>query len=88
MSIETEKLTQDKKSKIIKEMHSDPIGGHQGINRTVERIKLYTTWQNIVEDVTNYIKTCEICQKMKHSKENKCQLQITDTQPQPWKSYI
>ena len=73
-----------KKFKIIKEMHSDLIGGHQGINRTVERIKLYTTWPNIVEDVTKYIKICETCQKMKHSKENKCQLQNTDTQSCVW----
>ena len=68
LSIETESLTHEKKFKIIKEMHSDPIGGHQGINRTIERIKLYTTWPNIVEDVTKYIKTSETCQKMKLSK--------------------
>ncbi|PNF31840.1 hypothetical protein B7P43_G08901 [Cryptotermes secundus] len=85
MAIEAEELTPDRKARIIKEMHSDPVGGHQGINRTVDRIKLYTSWSNMAEDVANYIKTCEICQKMKHSKENRCQLQITDTQAEPWK---
>ena len=88
LSIETKELTQDKRLKFIKEMYSDSIGGHQGINRTVERIKLYTTWPNIVKDVTNYIKKFEICQKMKHSKENKCQLQIRDTKYNHGESYI
>jgi hypothetical protein len=66
-------------------MHSDPVGGHQGTNGTVDRIKLYVSWPNMAEDVANYIKACETCQRMKHSKENKCPLQITDTQAEPWK---
>jgi hypothetical protein len=85
LAIEAKDLTSDRKMRIIKEMHSDPIGGHQGINRTVDRIKLYMSWPNIREDVASYIRTCEIRQKMKHSKENRCQLQITDTQEEPWK---
>jgi hypothetical protein len=83
--IKTEELTPDRKNRIIKEMHSDPVGGHQGINRTVDRIKLYISWPNMTEDVANYIRTCEICQTMKHGKENRCPLQITDTQVEPWK---
>jgi hypothetical protein len=85
LAIEAEELKQDRKARIIREMHSDPVGGHQGINRTVDRIKLYVSWPNMREDVTNYIRTCETCQKMKDSKENRCRLQITDTQAEPWK---
>jgi hypothetical protein len=83
--IKAEELTPERENRIIKEMHSDPVRGHQGINRTVDRIKLYTSWPNMTEDVASYIRTCEICQAMKHSKENRCQLQIADTQIEPWK---
>jgi hypothetical protein len=83
--VESKDLTPEKRNRIIKEMHSDPIGGHQGINRTVDRIKLYVSWPNMTTEVADYIKTCDVCQKMKHSKENRCQLQITDTQAEPWK---
>jgi hypothetical protein len=62
--IKAEELTPDRKNRIIKEMHSDPVGGHQGINRTVATIKLYTSWPNMTEDVDSYIRTCEICQAM------------------------
>jgi hypothetical protein len=85
LAIEAEELTQNRKTRIIKEMHSDPVGGHQGINRTVDRIKLYVSWPNMREDITDYIRTCEICQKMKYSREKLCQLQITNTQAEPWK---
>jgi hypothetical protein len=36
LALGAEELTQDRKTRIIKEMHSDPVGGHQGINRTVD----------------------------------------------------
>jgi hypothetical protein len=85
LAVETKKLTPERKNKIMREIHSDPIGGHQDVNRTVDRITLYISWPNMIKDVTNYIRACEVCQKMKHSKENRCQLQITDTQPEPWK---
>jgi hypothetical protein len=57
LAIGAKDLTQGRKTKIIKEMHSDPIGGHQGINRTVNRIRLYTSWPSMKEDVTDYIRT-------------------------------
>jgi hypothetical protein len=88
LAVETKELTPERKNKIMREMHSDPIGGHQGVNRTVNRIKLYISWPNMTKDVTDYIRACEVCQKMKHSKENRCQMQVTDTQLEPWKKII
>jgi hypothetical protein len=61
--IKAEELTPDRKNRIIKEMHSDPVGGHQGINRTVDRIKLYTSWPNMTEDFASYIRTCEFARQ-------------------------
>jgi len=55
----------EKQQKILKEMHECPIGGHQGVQRTYERLKLYVTWPGMFRDVENYIKNCEICQKNK-----------------------
>lgn len=77
-------LTPEKKIQIIKEFHDCPVGGHQGLNRTVDRIKLYISWSNMEQDVKEYIKHCEICQKQKYSLETKQELEITDTQDEPW----
>ena len=65
-------------------MHDCPIGGHQGITRTLERIQLYTTWPNIEQEVKDYIRKCQICQKNKQGRETKQMLEITDTQLEPW----
>jgi len=77
-------LDKERQQKIIREMHDCPIGGHQGITRTLERIQLYTTWPNIEQDVKDYIRNCKICQTNKHSRETKQMLEITDTQSEPW----
>jgi hypothetical protein len=51
-------------------MHNCPVGGHQGIQRTIERIKLYTSWPNLDQDV-QYIRECQLNRDM-----SKCQITI------------
>jgi hypothetical protein len=66
-------------------MHECPIGGHQGVQRTHERLKIYVTWPSVFQDVENYIKKCETCQKNKFTGPyTKASFQETDTQFQPW----
>ena len=64
-------------------MHDCLIGGHQGINRTINRIKLYTNWTGLEKDVKEYIKHCQIYQEQKGN-DIKQPLRITDTQNNPW----
>jgi hypothetical protein len=66
-------------------MHNCPIGGHQGIQRTIERIKLYLSWPGLEQDVTQYIKECKICQINKETHRNiRLPLTVTDTKTTPW----
>jgi len=66
--------------KILQKFHEQPTGGHLGMNRTFERIKLYTSWQGMKEEIEEYIKHCDICQKNKITQRiTKLSLQITDT---------
>jgi len=37
-------------------MHECPIGGHQGVQRTYGRFKLYVTWLGMFQDVEDYIR--------------------------------
>jgi hypothetical protein len=41
LNVNVEEITDERKRRIIAEMHNCPIGGHKGIHRTIERIKLY-----------------------------------------------
>jgi hypothetical protein len=51
-----EELTLERKQRSTTEMHNCPVGGHQGIHRTIEQMKLYTSWPNLDQDVAQYIK--------------------------------
>ena len=46
-------------------MHDNPIGGHLGMKRTYDRMKLFTTWPGMKKDLEQYVRQCEICQKNK-----------------------
>ena len=75
----------EKQQKILKEMHECPVGGHQGILRTYDRLKMYVTWPGMFQDVENYIHKCEVCQKNKFTGPYvQAPFQETDTQYQPW----
>ena len=75
----------EKRQKILQEMHECPTGGHQGIQRTYDRLKLYVTWPGMFHDVQDYITRCKICQKNKFTGPYvQAPFQETDTQFQPW----
>jgi hypothetical protein len=48
-------------------MHECPIGGHQGIQITYERLKLYVSWPNMFKDIEVYIRKCPLCQLNKQT---------------------
>lgn len=65
-----EEVTKEEKKRIIEEYHDSTLGGHQGISRTYNRIKLKYNWPGMKQDVEDYIKKCDSCQRNKsHSKE-------------------
>ncbi|CAJ2641599.1 unnamed protein product [Trifolium pratense] len=54
------------KTMLLEEFHSSPIGGHSGIHKTLGRLKENVYWENMREDVTKFVKACDICQQTKH----------------------
>ena len=57
------------------------------MNRTFDRIKLYTSWPGMKQEIENYVKHCEICQKNKITqKKTKLPLQITNTPEVVWQN--
>ena len=57
------------------------------MNRTFERIKLYTSWPGMKQEIEDYIKYCDICQKNKITqRKTKLPLQITDTPEVVWQN--
>ncbi|KAF0707195.1 igE-binding protein-like, partial [Aphis craccivora] len=58
-------FSDDEKLIIFKQCHDSKIGGHVGIHRTIKKINDQFNWIGLKEDVIDYIKNCESCQKGK-----------------------
>jgi transposase InsO family protein len=50
--------------------HDRPTAGHQGFDRTHERLHRHYYWPNMHMDIKNYVTTCDICQKNKASTQS------------------
>jgi len=53
-----EELSEDDKSRILKEFHNNPLGGYQGMARTYQRISRQYYWKGMRRQIKEYIRTC------------------------------
>ena len=54
------------RAEILRVNHDDPWqGGHFGRRRTRKTIMRHYWWPQIAKDILRYVKTCDICQRMK-----------------------
>lgn len=61
--------TQQEKPRLLKEIHDGPLGGHQGQNNTFERISRAYYWPGMKDDIREYVRTCDLCQKRAKKRE-------------------
>ncbi|KAI8510371.1 hypothetical protein Bbelb_112870 [Branchiostoma belcheri] len=50
---------------VLRMAHSDPLGGHLGIDKTVERVKFSFYWPGLTNDVKAFVAGCLMCQRTK-----------------------
>lgn len=79
-----ENISENERNKILTEFHTTPTGGHEGISRTYDRIKLYYKWENMHKHIKSFIKSCKLCQKNKSGKNTLCPMQLTTTASNPF----
>ena len=48
---------------VLKTAHDVILSGHLGITKTLSKIKPHFYWPGMVEDVSRYCKSCDICQR-------------------------
>lgn len=52
-------------NKVLQEFHDTLLGGHASYERMLNSIRRFYKWHNMTNDIKNYTKNCEICQKAK-----------------------
>jgi len=73
-------ISKEERRKILQEFHEQPVVARLGMNRTFDRTKLYTSWPGMKQEIEDYIRQCDVCQKNKITqRKTKLPLQITDT---------
>ena len=50
-------------TQIISENRESKIGAHKGMNKTYRRIRERYMWLGLNDQVTEFIRKCDICQK-------------------------
>ena len=55
--------------KVLFELHDSQLAGHQGINRTLSTAKQLFFWNGMTKDITDYIRSCPVCQQNKPSQQ-------------------
>ena len=76
--------SENEKQEIMKIFHNSPVGGHQGVTRTLKRIKTMYRWDNMNTDVALFVKNCASCQSNKLTPNQKIPMKITTTSSKPF----
>ena len=73
---------------VMQECHDAPYAGHPGRDKTSQLVKRWFWWPTVTTDVTQYVKTCDSCQRNKS--RNKLPAGLLQPLPipgQPWESF-
>jgi hypothetical protein len=66
---------------LMKIMYDHPTGGHLGMESTYNKIKEKYYWNQIYDDIKEYIKTCSTCQRFEKPERNEPLHSIKVMQP-------
>ena len=58
------------KPKVMSLVHDSPLDGHFGYLKTFHRAKRDWFQKGMKKDLKDYIKSCELCQRIKHEPTN------------------
>lgn len=76
--------TENEINSAISQFHDGSLGGHQGINRTFNRMKNVFKFTNMFNRIKEYIKSCKSCQINKPGRSSKMPMAITSTSSRPF----
>ena len=80
-------ITHNSRDKVMYESHAPLYAGHRGIQATLEGAKLYFYWPTMKKDITAYVSSCLVCQKVKYDRGKQSRLlQPLPIPDGPWES--
>jgi hypothetical protein len=46
---------------ILTELHGEPSGGHQGVNKTLNKVQQQYYWLQVKSDIERWCRQCDVC---------------------------
>ena len=59
------------RTRILREIHDTPPGGHAGRASTYDRVSTHYFWPRMTDSVARYVKSCYTCKRTKAYREGK-----------------
>jgi hypothetical protein len=76
------------RQQVLRECHDMPYSGHPGRDKTLQLVQHMFWWPSLTNDVTQYVKTCDSCQRNKGRNQLPAGLlQPLPVPGQPWESF-
>lgn len=78
--------TREEQLQLLKEYHDNPLGGHQGHQRTLAALQMKYYWPKMKQDVINYVNTCVSCNQRNTSPADRkpAPMQLSYTPKEPF----
>ena len=51
---------------VLQQVHDSPLGGHLGYLKTLHRLQKDFYWFGLRQELKQYVRECDVCQKLKH----------------------
>ena len=64
--------------------HHNPLSGHRGPSKTIERIRRYFVWPGMTTEIQRYVSSCHECQLTSHAATPKAPMGITKLSAEPF----
>jgi hypothetical protein len=79
-------LDEDLRTRILYEFHDSPAGGHLGREKTFLAISRDFYWPHLYKWVRKYVRTCDMCQRVKPSPSTQAPLRSLPVPSDNWQS--
>ena len=74
------------RERILREFHDVPYAGHLGREKTYVAVSRHFWWKHLIKWVTTYVKTCEVCQRVKPAPSTQAPLRPLPIPSECWQS--
>ncbi len=74
------------RERILREYHDVPYAGHLGREKTYVAVSRHFWWKHLIKWVTTYVKTCEVCQRVKPAQSTQAPLRPLPIPSECWQS--